>query len=135
MRASSSPEIQIRLARPQDSAAIVKVLHESFVEHEALYTREGFAATTPDAAQMLARMAEGPVWIALHDAEMLGTVAAVAKGSSLYMRGMAVLPAARGSGVGARLLEQVEQWAESKGCRQPRVSEYDAFSRSGDPAV
>ncbi|HET9306399.1 MAG TPA: GNAT family N-acetyltransferase [Candidatus Sulfotelmatobacter sp.] len=92
------------------------VLHKSFVEFEPLYTRQGFAATTPDAAQVVARMREGPVWLAFRNAEVLGTVAAVLKGESAYIRGMAVLPAARRLRVGARLLEHVEHWAFQEGC-------------------
>ncbi|MFZ1141816.1 MAG: GNAT family N-acetyltransferase [Candidatus Sulfotelmatobacter sp.] len=118
----ASPEIQIRLAEPQDAPAIARVLHESFVTYEALYTREGFAATTPNADQILARKREGPVWLALRGSKALGTVAAVVKGRSLYMRGMAVLPSARGLGVGARLLQQVEQWASDQGCRRVFLS-------------
>jgi len=48
----------------------------------------------------------------------VGTVAAVVKGESVYIRGMAVLPAARGSGAGTALLRQVEHWAAGQGCRR-----------------
>ncbi len=114
-----SLEIEIRLAHPQDAPAIAKVLYESFVEYESLYTPEGFAATTPNADQIRTRMREGPVWIACREERVLGTVAAVVKGNSLYMRGMAVLPSARGSRVADRLLVQVEQWALEHAC--PRI--------------
>jgi GNAT superfamily N-acetyltransferase len=107
--------IQVRQAEPGEAGAVARVLYESFLEFEPLYTPEGFAATTPRAAQVLGRMNEGPVWIALRGPEALGTVAAVSKGESLYMRGMAVLPAARGLGVGARLVEQVEHFAIDRG--------------------
>jgi len=112
-------EIEIRLAHLQDAPAIAKVLYESFVEYEALYTPEGFASTTQNADQIRTRMREGPVWIACRDDRVLGTVAAMMKGNSLYMRGMAVLPGARGVRVAARLLEQVEQWALEQAC--PRI--------------
>jgi GNAT superfamily N-acetyltransferase len=118
----ASPEINIRLADRHDAPAVAKVLYESFVEFEALYTREGFAATTPNADQIKTRMREGPVWIACRDDRVLGTMAAVVKGQALYTRGMAVLPSARGFGVGARLLEQVEQWAFEQGCRRVFLS-------------
>jgi ribosomal protein S18 acetylase RimI-like enzyme len=111
--------VQIRQATPEDAAAISKLLYESFLEFEALYTREGFAATTPATEQVLARMREGSAWIAVRKNELLGTVAAVVKADSVYMRGMAVLPAARGLGVAARLLEQVEHFAAERG--QPRI--------------
>ena len=65
------------------------------------------------AEQVLVRLQEGPVWVAMRDGVVLGTVAAVVKGESVFIRGMAVLPAARGSGDGAKLLQQVEDWAVS----------------------
>jgi GNAT superfamily N-acetyltransferase len=40
----------------------------------------------------------------------------VVEGESVYVRGMAVLPAARGMGAGAALLREVESWALSQGC-------------------
>jgi GNAT superfamily N-acetyltransferase len=122
LKMQASSEIRIRQAGPQDAGTIANVLYESFVEYEGLYTREGFLATTPSADQILARMREGPVWIAFREATMLGTVAAVIKGQSAYMRGMAVLPAARGFRVGAQLLEQVEDWASGAGCRRVFLS-------------
>jgi N-acetylglutamate synthase-like GNAT family acetyltransferase len=117
-----SVEIDIRLAHPQDAPAIAQVLYESFVEYEALYTPEGFAATAPNADLIKTRMHEGPVWIACRDKRVLGTVAAVVKGNSLYMRGMAVLPSARGLRVAARLLKQVQQAARNQGCRRVFLS-------------
>jgi GNAT superfamily N-acetyltransferase len=111
-------EIQIRQAELSDAAAVAKILYDSFMEFEPLYTRSGFEATTPPAEQVLVRMQEGPVWLALRESAVLGTVAAVSQGESVYMRGMAVLSAARRLGVGARLLETVEHWAEKQGtCR------------------
>lgn len=112
----ASPELQIRLADPCEAPAISKVLYESFVEYETRYTPGGFATTTPNAEQILTRMREGPVWLACREERVLGTVAAVVKGQSIYMRGMAVLPDARGLRIGARLLEQVEQWGADRGC-------------------
>lgn len=110
-RKDDSRSLQIRMAGPQEAHIVARVLLESFLEFERLYTPKGFAATTPEAPQVLARMREGPIWLAFHDAEVLGTVAAVLKPDSVYVRGMAVLPAARGLKVGARLLQQVEHWA------------------------
>jgi GNAT superfamily N-acetyltransferase len=115
-------EIRIRPAEPGEAATVAKILHDSFAEYESLYTREGFAATTPDEDQVWVRMREGPVWLASRESTALGTVAAVIKGQSAYMRGMAVLPAARGLAVGAQLVEQVEGWALSQGCCRVSLS-------------
>lgn len=117
-REEALPEVQIRVARPDDAAVIAAVLLQSFVEFESLYTKKAFAATTPDAAQVLARMGEGPLWIAFRNTEALGTAAAVLKGKSAYIRGMAVLPAARRLQVGRGLLEHVEHWAFHQGCNR-----------------
>ncbi len=108
-------QIQIRRAARDDAPAIAEVLYQSFVEFRPLYTDGGFAATALAAEHVLARMQEGPVWVALCEAVILGTVAAVVRGGSVYVRGMAVLPVARGSGAGAALLRQVEDWALSNG--------------------
>jgi len=111
-----SSDILIRDAGADDAVAIAKILHESFAEYESLYTREGFTATTPNAGQVTERMREGPIWVALHQGEAVGTVAAVRKERSVYMRGMAVLPTARGLRVGSRLLEHVESWSCNEEC-------------------
>ena len=108
-------QIQIRQAQPDDAAAIAVVLYQSFTEYKALYTAEGFAATTPCQEQIEDRMREGPVWVASCDETLVGTVSAVAMGEAFYIRGMAVLPAARGSGAGSALLRQVESWAVIEG--------------------
>ena len=114
--------LEIRLGGPEDAPAIAEVLYQSFVEFQSLYTDGGFAATALSAEQVLVRMKEGPVWVALRQALILGTVAAVVKGDAVYIRGMAVLPAARGSGAGARLLQQAEEWARGQGSRRVFLS-------------
>jgi GNAT superfamily N-acetyltransferase len=108
-------QVQVRRATVEDCAAIADVLYQSFVEFKPLYTDGGFAATTPGTVQIQARMREGPVWVSLSEGVIVGTVAAVREGASAYIRSMAVLPATRGSGVGSRLLEQVEHWAADEG--------------------
>ncbi|MFZ0279413.1 MAG: GNAT family N-acetyltransferase [Candidatus Sulfotelmatobacter sp.] len=112
----AATQLEIRRASPENAPAIATVLHESFAEFKALYTEGGFSATALSSDQILARMQEGPVWVALRRGTVLGTVAAVMKGDSVYIRGMAVHPSARGSGCGARLLQQVEVWVRSQDC-------------------
>ncbi|MGH9427851.1 MAG: GNAT family N-acetyltransferase, partial [Terriglobia bacterium] len=55
---------------------------------------------TPTSEQVQSRMMEGPVWIALHNDAVVGTASAVARGEALYIRSMAILPTARGQGIG-----------------------------------
>src|SRR5262245_56646633 len=109
-------QIELRLAQPGDAPTISSLLLESFAEYRSLYTDGGFGATTPNAAAVRDRMREGPVWVAVSKEATIGTVSAVLKGKSLYIRGMAVLPSARGQRVGQALLERVEEYAASRNC-------------------
>ncbi|HEX7315949.1 MAG TPA: GNAT family N-acetyltransferase [Pyrinomonadaceae bacterium] len=123
-------DVQVRIATPSDAEAIASVLRESFAEHRASYTDEAFAATTPAAEQILSRMNEGPVWVAVLDEVIVGTVSVVARVEGLYVRGMAVLPAARGRRVGEALLREVEEFAASRGHRRLYLSTTPFLSRA-----
>ncbi len=105
----------IRIAIPDDVPAIASTLHRAFLEFEPLYTPEAFATTVSSADQIRLRLNEGPIWVALRGADILGTVSAVPRDDSLYVRSMAVDPAARGSGVGRELLRRVDEYAALHG--------------------
>jgi putative acetyltransferase len=134
----------IRLATEAEAAAIASVLSEAFAEFEALYTPQAFAATTPTADQVLKRWGEGPVWAAFQEGRLVGTIAAVPEGQDLYVRSLALLPAARGHGTGRLLLEQVELFARASGFQRMylsttpflhqaiRLYERSGFQRTGD---
>jgi GNAT superfamily N-acetyltransferase len=108
----------IRMGQPQDALEVASVLKKAFTEYEPRYTKEGYVATTPDAAAILHRMQEGPLWVADCENQVVGTAAAVNKETGLYIRGMAVLPAARSHGLGQLLLEEIERFAVQNGCRR-----------------
>jgi GNAT superfamily N-acetyltransferase len=112
---SCSAQIEIRLAVRSDASSISSLLSESFMDYKSLYTDGGFAATTPTSEQIVDRIAEGPVWVALHKDQIVGTVSVVPKGEALYIRGMAVLAAGRGQGIGALLLSHIEKFAAANG--------------------
>jgi putative acetyltransferase len=104
-------DTKIRIAVPEDAPAIASVLLESFIEYKSHYTPEGFAATTPSSAQIQDRLTEGLTWVVTSSDRIVGTVSVVPRDDSLYVRGMAIVPAARGKGVGKLLLRQVELYA------------------------
>ena len=110
--------IEIRSAVPDDAPSIASVLYQSFVEYKSSYTPEGFAATTPTAEQIQTRMSEGPVWVVLSDQAIVATVSVVSQGDSLYIRGMAVLPDARGTKIGEQLLAHIERFASDRGVKR-----------------
>lgn len=82
----TAPAPQLRLAGLEEAPAIAEVLRAAFAEFEALYTPQAFAATTPTRAQIAARWHEGPVWVAVTNGRLVGTVAAVVKPVGLYVR-------------------------------------------------
>jgi GNAT superfamily N-acetyltransferase len=113
----SEVSVLVRRADPQDASDIARVLRQSFLEYQDQYTPEGFAATTPGEQQVRNRMAEGPTWVALLSKAIVGTASVVEKDDGvLYVRGMAVLPSARGRGVGELLLREIEAFALRNGC-------------------
>jgi len=114
--------LQIKLATLDQVSLIASVLHMAFTEYEALYTPEAFAATTPTEDQIRNRWDEGPVWVAMQASALVGTVAAVPKSESLYIRSMAILPSARGQGTGKLLLREVEVFARDDHFRRMFLS-------------
>lgn len=116
------PAVVVREATQADAGAISSLLREAFREFEALYTPEAFVATAQAESGVLARIEEGPVWVAEREQALIGTVAAVRAVDSIVVRGMAVAPSARGLGVGRMLLERTEHFA--RGLAVQRLSLY-----------
>ena len=120
----------IRRAVAADAPAIAGVLAAAFAEYEALYTPEGLAATTPPADLIAARLEEGPIWVAVREEAIVGTVSAVRRGEALYVRSMAVLPAARGQRGGEALLREVEAFARANGATSLLLSTTPFLARA-----
>lgn len=110
---------EIREAVAADACAISGILRRAFAEFQPRYTPEAFAATTPGPDLVLARMQEGPLWIATYEQQAIGTVGALRQPCGCYLRGMAVLREARAHGVGYQLLKTVEEFARQQG--MPRL--------------
>ena len=130
MKLKKGQDTQIRLAAPADAATIASLLYKSFVEYEALYTQEGFAVTVSTREQIQARMDEGPVWVALENGAVVGTVSAVLKDQGLYIRGMGVDPSARGKGIGRNLLDYAEKFAIESRCSRLFLSTTPFLTRA-----
>jgi GNAT superfamily N-acetyltransferase len=114
--------VVVETASAADAATMAVILRDAFREFEPLYTPGGYRATTPTAAEIAARLPEGPAWIARVNTEPIGTVAAVLRGEEIYVRSMAVRPDARGTGVAAALLEAVTRFAIDSGAQRMRLS-------------
>jgi putative acetyltransferase len=136
--------VQIRRATERDADEVARVLRESFAEFERLYTREGFLATTPDAAALRERFKDGPTWVA-EERGVLGTVSAVAGDGGLYVRSMAGVPEARGRRIAVHLMRQLTLFALAKHASRMylsttpflfsaiRLYESLGFARTGEP--
>jgi len=114
--------VQIRRANVGDASAISNVLEQAFSEYRTLYTSQGYTTTAIAADEVIKRMSEGPMWVALFDERVAGTVAAVAKRDSLYVRGMGIVPSARGKRIGEKLLEHVQKFAVDGGHKRLTLS-------------
>ncbi len=112
----------VRRARHAEIGSIASILRRAFQEFRPLYTPEAYALTTPDSKAIEQRWLEGPVWVAMLAGKLVGTVAAVPNKGSLYIRSMAVLPQARGKGIGRLLLAEVEREAIERGYRRMLLS-------------
>ena len=126
----SRQTLEIRLAIMDDAPSISRVLLQSFIEYKSEYTPDGFAATTPTVEQIKHRLTEGPVWVALLGRTVVATVSAVLQGESLYVRGMAALPSARGHRVGKLLMDSVQDFACARGCKRLFLSTTPFLSRA-----
>jgi GNAT superfamily N-acetyltransferase len=110
-----SSTFTVRRATADDALAIASVLRDAFAPYERHYTADAFAATVPAPEVIRARLDEGPVWVVLDREVIVGTVGAVLKDGGGYVRSMAIVPDARGHGLGALLLGQVERLAQRQG--------------------
>jgi SAM-dependent methyltransferase/N-acetylglutamate synthase-like GNAT family acetyltransferase len=115
MTLETQSNMQIRKAVPDDAIAIASLLARSFAEYESSYTAEAFLATISTPDRIRDRIGEGPVWVVLRNNAVVGTLSAVARSTTLYLRGMAVDPTARGDGIGRELLECSEKYAVRNG--------------------
>ncbi len=80
--------IEIRAATAAEAPDIERVLSLSFAEYKSRYTNAAFELTAPSRKKILKRMDEGPVWIAVHNGEVVGTISAIPKGNEIRIRGL-----------------------------------------------
>jgi len=105
-------DVKVRLATKDDAAEISWVLFNAFAAHRDNYTPEAFAAVTPATDEIVRRFGEGPQWIAEIDGDEVGTVSVTAEPEGLYIRSMAVRPDVQGLGLGHKLMDAVNKFAD-----------------------
>jgi ribosomal protein S18 acetylase RimI-like enzyme len=105
----------VRLASHTDIPVVCSLLARSFLEYKTFCTEKAFAATISTMKELLDRLAEGPVWVAVEGENVVGTVSGVPDGKALHIRSLAVSPGNRGQGIGKLLLQHAEDYAYEKG--------------------
>jgi GNAT superfamily N-acetyltransferase len=111
--------LEIRQAREADSGGIQRCLAAAFASYREQYTPAAFADTVLNDSAIRERMRTMDILVAVSADQIVGTV-----GGSLndeqqgHLRGMAVLPQFRGTGIAAKLLSAIEDWLRIKGCKQ-----------------
>jgi GNAT superfamily N-acetyltransferase len=111
-------EILIRPAEAGDEAGILRCLAEAFGPYRTEYTPQAYADTVLDMPALAARMQRMHVLVASSGGEIAGTVAGSFADGEGHLRGMAVLPELRGTGLAGALLKAIEVWLEDRGCRR-----------------
>lgn len=112
---ASEHKFEVRLATRGHAEAISVLIHEAFSPFESQYTPDAFEYTTPGVDVIRERFVEGPIWIAVENGTIIGTVSGLPDGDRFYIRSMAVKPTVQGKGVGQRLLEILEEHARASG--------------------
>jgi len=110
--------IEIRVADVSDAANILKCLATAFEPYRAEYTLTAYADTVLSDKTVHLRLQQMHALVATIAGNVVGTIAASANGEAGHLRGMAVLPEWRGSGVAIKLLAAIEHWLHSRGCNQ-----------------
>jgi GNAT superfamily N-acetyltransferase len=134
----------IRPAVEADRTGILKCLREAFEPYRRQYTTEALKDTVLDSDFLTARMRTMHIVVAEADAQVIGTIAGVEhEPGEGHLRGMAVLPEFKGTGLAAQLLEAIEAWLRTRGCTRVTLNttepllaamkfyEKHGYSRSG----
>lgn len=110
--AERRPAVQIRLATPQDRAAMIAVINAAFVVEDFI---EG---TRTDPANMAEMMQKGEFLIAEDGSgQVVACVYTEVRGERGYLGMLAVDPPRQGSGLGRMMTEAAEKHLCDRGCR------------------
>jgi len=108
----------IRPAVPADQTGVLHCLSVAFDPYRDDYTPQAFARTVLDPAGYIERLQAMHLLVALSESTIAGTIAGACNGREGRLRGMAVLPEWRGTGLSAQLLSTMEAWLKEQGCHR-----------------
>jgi len=111
-------KIVIRPAGGGDREGILRCLAAAFEPYRADYTPAAYADTVLDEASLNHRLRHMHVLVAAASEAIVGTVAASLIEGEGHLRGMAVNPEWRRSGLSAQVLNAIEAWLQDHGCKR-----------------
>src|SRR5580765_4987764 len=110
--------VEIRRAVPGDEETIAALIFEAFAPFRDEYTPDAFEYTAVSADKVRERFDKGPMWLAIANGEVVGTVSGLPEEERFYIRSMAIKPSAQRGGIGQRLLETLETFARDAGYKK-----------------
>jgi ribosomal protein S18 acetylase RimI-like enzyme len=108
-------EIEVREAREDEFPEVTAITLEAYAEFEAQLSQEWWRYYRRDLAAVAERAKQGRYLVAVEAGTLVGAVALVAQNGTPWIRTLAVLPAARGKGIGRRLTEVCIEAARAAG--------------------
>jgi len=101
--------IAIRLAAEADAPALARIAVAAYQHYVPRIGRP----PAPMTADYTAAVGRGQAWVAAVDGEVAGFIILISRPGYLLLENVAVLPAAQGRGIGARLLALAEDRARA----------------------
>ena len=127
-----APIISIREATNKDSQGILACLRAAFEEFREAYTPDGFLDTVLTPETLQERLKTMSVFVAVNSGDdVVGTIACgMVTAEEGHLRGMAVLPSMRGSGIAAQLLNHAESELRRKNVERITLDTTEPLQRA-----
>ncbi len=127
-----SQTISIRKATSEDAGQILACLRAAFEDYQKQYTPEGFLDTVLAPETFQERLVAMIVFAAVNDSgEVVGTIACnLVSAEEGHLRGMAVLPSWRGSGIARQLLRHGEEELRARKCTRITLDTTEPLQRA-----
>ncbi len=116
----------IRRAGPGDVATLCAIAAAAYEKYISRIGR----APAPMTADYAGQVSDGQAWAAVQDGQVVGFAILIAQPGYLLLENVAVLPAAQGRGVGARLLALAEEHACGLGLGEVRLYTNEAMTEN-----
>ena len=118
--------ITIRLATEADAPALRSIAVAAYQDYVPRIGR----APAPMTADYAAAARRGQAWAAIADGQLAGFIVLIPQPGYLLLENVAVLPAAQGRGIGARLLALAEERARSLHLPEIRLYTNEAMTEN-----